>query len=251
MIYEDDHVVVFNKPSGLQVLPANEFLENTLLSFARRYYQQRNEANIASIISPVHRLGNLREMIILILIQGRGTSGAILFTKSITHCQVLSAAMANREFEKKYLALVEGIIESEGEVIIEQPIGPVPYSAISITGSIFAATPDGKYAKSVFRVLKKNKENNNTLVEVEIYTGRPHQIRIHMASIGHPLVGDPLYSSGGLPTKMVESTNEGIREAVPGDCGYLLHSWKLGFPKVGTYEMIKIICNPPDVLNPL
>eukprot|EP01117_Protostelium_nocturnum_P020035 TRINITY_DN8840_c0_g1_i2.p1 TRINITY_DN8840_c0_g1~~TRINITY_DN8840_c0_g1_i2.p1 ORF type:complete len:339 (+),score=124.25 TRINITY_DN8840_c0_g1_i2:58-1074(+) len=246
IIYESDQVVVFNKPSGLPVLPSGEYLQTTLLNYARNHYRSiENQQHVASSIAPVHRLG-------------RGTSGAIIFSKTNESGRCLGIAMQKHEIKKKYRALVEGIVK-EDEFPIDQKIGPVHYPFITRTGTINAASDKGKPSHSFVKVLKRDHENDTTLVEVDIKTGRPHQIRIHMAWAGYPLVGDPLYGIGGVPVKKVKSNGpnaeknlEEERDAVPGDCGYWLHSWKISFPdpcNEGRGEMIHLICPVPSKLE--
>jgi 23S rRNA pseudouridine1911/1915/1917 synthase len=100
-------------------------------------------------------------------------------------------------------------------------------------GYLWAAAPQGLKATSHCQVLARTPENS--LLEVTIPTGRSHQIRIHLAAWGHPLVGDPLYTHGGLP----------LANAVPGDLGYWLHSWRLIFRHPETKEKLTLICPPP------
>ncbi|HSA96845.1 MAG TPA: RNA pseudouridine synthase, partial [Acidobacteriota bacterium] len=85
------------------------------------------------------------------------------------------------------------------------------------------------------------------LVEVTIPTGRPHQIRIHLAYAGHPLVGDPLYRAGGLP-RADGSDDEWT--TTPGATGYLLHSWKIGFPHPTSSATVEVTSPPPPALDP-
>ena len=120
------------------------------------------------------------------------------------------------------------------------PIGPVPYPQL---GTIFAATPTGKWAYSQGRVLQR--QAHQTLLEVNIATGRPHQIRIHLAAMGYPLLGDPLYLPGGHP----RSTSMGAQLPVPSDLGYHLHAHRLRFIHPRTQATMQIICPPPPCLQ--
>jgi 23S rRNA pseudouridine1911/1915/1917 synthase len=99
---------------------------------------------------------------------------------------------------------------------VEAPIGPVPHALL---GSVHAAHPEGRPSSSEFRIVERRA--TDTLADVVIATGRPHQIRIHAAAAGHPLAGDPLYVAGGRPA-------DGCR-ALPGDPGYLLHAAEVRF----------------------
>eukprot|EP00798_Chlamydomonas_sp_ICE-L_P022217 gene22217-29280_t len=123
-------------------------------------------------------------------------------------------------YRKIYRALVQGLVQQEGGCV-DAPIGLVTFA--NAAEGLFAACPDGgKAAHSVWRMLHRDVHSCTSLLEVEIFTGRPHQIRIHTACIGHPLAGDPLYAPGGLPRP--SAVEEGKR---PGDCGYLLHAHTL------------------------
>jgi 23S rRNA pseudouridine1911/1915/1917 synthase len=91
-------------------------------------------------------------------------------------------------------------------------------------------------------------DRNASLLEVAIPTGRPHQIRIHLAYAGFPLVGDPLYQAGGVPRA------DGLDDewsTTPGATGYLLHSWNIRFPHPSRKEEVDVICDPPDALRPV
>ena len=137
---------------------------------------------------------------------------------------------------KRYRALAGGIPALD-EMTISTPIGPVPHALL---GSLHAADPHGKPALSQVTVLERRA--NSFLCDVRIATGRPHQIRIHLAAAGHPLVGDPLYGAGGLPGPDTH--------ALPGDPGYHLHSAELSFRHPGTGRGLVLACQPPPLLLP-
>ena len=221
-LFEDRDVLVLAKPSGLPVLPGGMFLENTLLYLVR----ERHGAGC----SPLHRLG-------------RGTSGAILFTRNARTARSLAAAMYDRRIRKVYLALASGTAMPD-TFTVDAPIGPVPYRR---PATVHAYHPDGRPSISHVRVVRRLPEENATLLEVTIPTGRPHQIRIHLSFAGFPLVGDPLYRPGGVPRADVDGDESAAR---PGECGYLLHSWKIRFPHPERGEDVEVVCPPPPVLDP-
>lgn len=221
-LFEDADVLVLAKPSGLPVLPGGFFLENTLLYLVRQRY--------GAGCSPLHRLG-------------RGTSGAILFTRNARTARFLATAMYERRILKVYLALASGTAMPDA-FTVDAPIGPVPYRR---PATVHAFSPDGRPSISHVRVIRRRPDENATLLEVTIPTGRPHQIRIHLSYAGFPLVGDPLYRTGGIPR------SDGFDDelaARPGDSGYFLHSWKIGFPHPVRGEDVEVVCPPPPVLDP-
>ena len=136
--------------------------------------------------------------------------------------------------EKVYRALVSGVPEQR-EFTVEAPIGLVDHPPL---GRLYAAAAGGKAAVSHVRVLAVR--GGNALAEVTIPTGRPHQIRIHMAAAGHPLVGDPIYVAGGVP---------GAGGGLPGDPGYRLHAHRLRLPHPSTGRSIDLECAPPPDLR--
>jgi len=113
------------------------------------------------------------------------------------------------------------------------PIGLVPHPLI---GSVWAANPSGKPSKSLAKVISRS--ISTTIFEVSLHSGRPHQIRIHLASIGHPLVGDPLYGLTGQPLEHLPG--------VPGDGGYFLHAQHLTFHHPITGEQIILDAASPS-----
>ncbi|MGB8702116.1 MAG: RluA family pseudouridine synthase [Thermosynechococcaceae cyanobacterium] len=221
--YEDADVLVVNKPAGLPVLPGGGFLEHTLLRQLQQRYPQDTPV-------PIHRLG-------------RGTSGLMLLARSPLARAHLSQQMRQGHIRKIYRALVaNGPIPDPFS--IQQPIGKLPYPGL---GYLYGATPTGRFAHSQGRVL--NRTATTALLEVEIFTGRPHQIRIHLAALGHPLLGDPLYPIGGIPCPY--PVDAGQKEPVPGDCGYYLHAYQLTFTHPQTHEERIVTCPVPTDWSPL
>lgn len=212
VLLEDGLLVAVAKPRGLPTLPGGGFLENTLLARVRSRYPEA---------SPMHRLG-------------RETSGIVLFARDHAAAAALQSAWREHQVVKRYRALASGVAV-EDTLVIAAPIGPVPHPWL---GTLFAASPQGKPALSRARVLERGAAT--TLFEVLIETGRPHQIRIHLAFAGHPLVGDPLYAEGGLPRPDLP--------ALPGDGGYFLHAEYLAFPHPVTGETVELWAEPPAEL---
>ena len=214
ILYEDGDLLAVAKPSGLPTLPGGgEFLDHTLLALVRRRHPEA---------SPMHRLG-------------RGTSGIVLFAPTARARKPLQAAFQGAGTRKVYRTLCSGHPEPEA-FEIRAPIGEAPYAPL---GSLHAAQVGGRPSESRVTVLERR--GDASLLDVEIFTGRPHQIRIHLAWAGYPLVGDPLYGPGGVPLPDTR--------ALPGDPGYLLHAHllELAHPRIGTW--ISLTCQPPPVLR--
>jgi len=213
VLHEDKDLLAVAKPCGLPSAPAGGFLEHTLFALVRKHYPEA---------TPIHRLG-------------RGTSGVVLFARTARARSALCAAMRRNEVTKVYRALAGGIPAAES-FSIETPIGPVPHPRL---GTIHAASPAGKRALSRVSILERR--SDACLLRISIETGKPHQIRIHLAAAGHPLVGDPLYATGG-----------GLKDlgaALPGDSGYLLHAEYLRLQHPATDSAFEVSCCPPPGLR--
>ncbi len=212
ILFDDPYLLAVNKPGGLPTLPGGGFTENTLL---RMVQKQTPSAN------PVHRLG-------------RATTGIVLFAKTAQAAAQLGADWNTPRIQKIYWALAQNAVQNNVQNNAQHdaceictPIGLVPHPRI---GMVWAASPSGKPAKSLAKVISRTA--STTTFEVSLNSGRPHQIRIHLASIGHPLVGDPLYGSGGQPLENLPG--------LPGDGGYFLHAQFLNFQHPITGEQINL-----------
>ena len=212
IVHEDDSIVAVDKPAGLPTMPAGGYLNHTLLALMRETYPET---------SPLHRLG-------------RHTSGLVLFARTRAAASALARAWRDRSVKKTYRALGVGETRT-GMFVIDVPIGPVPHPLL---GTVQAAAKDGKPSHSVVVVLEGGRDR--TLFHVDITTGRPHQVRIHLAYAGHPLVGDPLYEAGGTLKH---------QPGLPGDGGYLLHAERLQFAHPVTGECMTLVAPPPSVLQ--
>ena len=204
ILYEDSDLLAVNKPSGLPTLPGGGFMENTLLRLVQKRSPNAN---------PVHRLG-------------RATTGIVLFARTSQAASKLAASWNTPAIQKIYRALAQGVAQRDVYEILT-PIGLVPHPRI---GSVWAADPGGKLSKSMAKVISRT--TGTTTFEVALHSGRPHQIRIHLACIGHPLVGDPLYGATGQPLEDLPG--------LPGDGGYLLHAQYLRFQHPTTGELVNL-----------
>uniref|UniRef100_UPI00404A0822 pseudouridine synthase n=1 Tax=Cyanobium sp. TaxID=2164130 RepID=UPI00404A0822 len=204
-LFDDGDLLVFDKPSGLPVLPAGGFLEHTLLAQLQARWPEAR---------PVHRLG-------------RFTSGLLVCARLPASRAWLSALLrestAQRRCTKTYRALLQPpapgspllALVPDQQLSLTTPIGRCAHGRLGTIWAAAPANPAALPASSALRLLERGERA--WLVEVTIATGRPHQIRIHTAAAGAPLLGDPLYGPGGLASE----------QALPGDGGYHLHAHRL------------------------
>ena len=197
IVYEDDDVIVVNKPQGMVVHPAPGHPNHTLVN-ALLYHSPLSTINGTFRPGIVHRID-------------KDTSGLLMVAKNDLAHQSLAEQLRNKTNKREYLALVYGQIK-EDEGTIDAPLGRNPQDRKKQ-----AVVKSGRHAVTHFKVMKRY--DNFTLVKCILETGRTHQIRVHMKYIGHPLVGDPLYG----PRKVI------------GKDGQFLHAALLGFkhPRTG------------------
>ena len=216
IIYEDSDIIVVNKPKGLVVHPGSGNPDGTLVNSLMNICKD-SLSGIGGEIRPgiVHRLD-------------KDTSGILVVAKNDKSHINLSEQIKNHEVEKTYIALVRGIVK-ENEATIDMPIGRSPKDRKKM-----AVGQNGKNAITNFKVIERFPQDNCTLLEVKIETGRTHQIRVHLSHIGYPIIGDEVYSNG---------KNEWN---VSGQC---LHAWKLEFIHPITGEKISLEAEIPEYLK--
>jgi 23S rRNA pseudouridine1911/1915/1917 synthase len=224
VVHEDAHLVVVNKPAGLVVHPGAGTSRGTLVNALLRHV--RDLSGVGGVLRPgiVHRLD-------------RGTSGLLVVAKDDEAHRSLVRQFAGRTVEKEYVALVLGVPpRPAGEV--DAPIGrdPVHRRKMSVRA------PRGREARTSWRV--EERFDGAALLRVRIHTGRTHQVRVHLASIGHPVAGDAVY--GG--TRTPSSRRTAAREALQSLDRPALHAARLSFAHPASGERLRFEAPlPPDI----
>jgi 23S rRNA pseudouridine1911/1915/1917 synthase len=214
VLYEDDDLIVINKPAGLVVHPGAGQLEHTLVNALLHHFPKLSGIGGRERPGIVHRLD-------------KETSGCLVVAKNDEAHHNLSAQFANRTVEKVYLALVTGKLRKTAG-LIEEKIGrhPVHRQRMSVESR------RGRAAKTEYRVISSSEKMS--LVECRLHSGRTHQIRVHLHHLGHPVLGDKVYGATypkNFPRQM-------------------LHAWRLGFehPRTGDWKKFEAPL-PEDFLN--
>ncbi|MBQ9469058.1 MAG: RluA family pseudouridine synthase [Clostridia bacterium] len=216
IVYQDDWLAVVNKPKGMVVHPAPGNPDRTLVNAL--LYHLDGLSGVGGVLRPgiVHRID-------------KNTSGLLMVAKNDEAHLALSAQIKDHSFLRRYEAILVGNLK-EDEGTIDAPIGRHP-----VKRKQMAVTPDGRPARTDFRVLERF--SGFCRVELTLHTGRTHQIRVHTAHLGHPVLGDTLYGGGKTP---FEKKHKDLI------CEQTLHARDLGFIHPKTGEYMEFSAAPPE-----
>ena len=212
IVYEDDSVIVVNKPQGMVVLPAAGNMSGTLVN-GLLFHCSLSSINGAVRPGIVHRID-------------KDTSGLLVVAKTNEAHEALSEQLKERKALRKYYCIVNGNIKEDSGTV-DKPIGRHPTDRKRM-----AIIEGGRDAVTHFKVLERF--GQFTLVECTLETGRTHQIRVHMASLGHNIVGDPVY---------------GVKKDREKGKGQLLHAKTIGFKHPKTGEIMEFTSNLPEAFT--
>ena len=203
ILFEDEDCIAVDKPAGMPSAPTRQAAAGTALELLRSELQSRG---VNAQLWLVHRLD-------------RDTSGVLLFARTKSSARRLDAAFRNRDVEKEYLAWVSGVLDKDAGAI-EKPI--------RLEGKRVRCDPSGYAAETHWSVAERAVDR--TLVRLLPSTGRMHQLRVHLQSIGHPVLGDQLY--GGSPAPRL-----------------MLHAMRLRFPHPKREQSVEVVSSPTDLLR--
>ncbi len=217
ILYEDDDLLVIDKPKNMVVHPAPGHYSGTIVN-AVMYHCQNDLSGIGGVMRPgiVHRID-------------KDTTGSIIICKNDKAHLSIAAQLNEHSITRKYRAIVCGVIRDE-EGSVDAPIGRDPQNRKRMAVN----HKNGKSAVTHYRVLQRFK--NYTYIECQLETGRTHQIRVHMTSIGHPLLGDTLYGTGRSPFHLE---------------GQTLHAMVIGFQHPSTGAYVEVTAPLPDYFEHL
>lgn len=210
ILYEDDSLLILNKPANIAVHPSMEHYDNSLSNGVKYYF---NSIYLNKKIRPVNRLD-------------KNTSGIVIFAKNQYIQECLIRQMKNETFQKEYIALVDGFLKEQKQ-IINVPIARKENSIIER-----CVNSNGDNAITILELLKNF--NKYSLVKCILKTGRTHQIRVHMQYLGHSILGDTLY---GLKSNLIN------RQA--------LHAYRVKFIHPITHKEVEIVAEIPDDIKKL
>lgn len=210
ILYQDEYLIVINKPPGLTVHPAPSCPKNTLVHRLIKHFPQiaLQGGDRPGI---VHRID-------------KDTSGLLCIALTEEVRLRLVELFASRKVDKEYLAIVHGVPPISG--LIKASLGRDPRTKVKV-----AVISGGKFASTEWNVLYSGKNRLYSLIKLKIHTGRTHQIRVHMKHIGHPLIGDQVYTDKKYKNPRYKRQ--------------MLHAWKLSFNHPITMEKLQFLCPPP------
>ena len=216
ILYEDSDVLVVNKPKGMVVHPAPGHYSNTLVNAVM--FHVKDLSGINGVLRPgiVHRID-------------MNTTGSLIICKNDKAHIDIAGQLKEHSINRLYRAIVHGVIK-EDEGTVNKPIGRNEKDRKKMACNV----ANSKNAITHYKVLKRFKDY--TYIECKLETGRTHQIRVHMASIGHPVLGDDVYSTIKSPFKLL---------------GQTLHAMTLGFIQPSTREYIEVVAPLPEYFNNL
>lgn len=223
LVYEDEHILVIDKPAGLVVHPAAGNPDGTLQNALLHHDLALRELPRAGI---VHRLD-------------KDTSGLLVVARTAAAHRHLVEALQAREIHREYRAVVTGVMVAGGSV--DAPIGRHPTQRTRM-----AVTESGKPALTHYRVVERFRAHS--LLQLKLETGRTHQIRVHMAYIRYPILGDPLY---GGRLKMPPGASDALREALQGFRRQALHALRLGLSHPASGEWMEWQAPLPEDMSNL
>lgn len=214
ILYEDSDLIIVNKPKGMPVHPSNGHYDDTLVN-ALLYSHKDSLSGINGVLRPgiVHRID-------------MDTTGSLVVCKNDEIHRKMAEIFKNHDVNRVYIGVVHGTFK-EPEGTVDAPIGRDPKNRLKNT-----VTPSGKDAVTHYKVLKSFKDYS--LMEFRLETGRTHQIRVHMAYINHPILGDPLYGPKKTPFKLQ---------------GQTLHAMTIGFVHPATGKYLEVSADYPDYIK--
>ncbi|MEE8552792.1 MAG: RluA family pseudouridine synthase [Desulfobacterales bacterium] len=226
ILYDDDHLIVVNKQPGLVVHPAPGHYTSTLVNGLLYHFPELEGIGDELRSGIVHRLD-------------KDTSGVLVVAKNAAVHHNLTRQFKSRKINKRYLALVHGEMKSDSG-LVSLPIGRHPVERKKMS----TRSRKSRSAETLWRA--RERFGGITLVELDLKTGRTHQIRIHFAAVNHPIIGDSVYGRGKVGKKVLFGKNLSI--AIP---RHMLHAWHLGFTHPNTETAVSFEAPMPHDMEEL
>lgn len=212
ILYEDDHLLVIDKPSGLTVHPAPSVKEPTLVDWLKHHDVRLSTLSGEERHGIVHRLD-------------KGTSGVMVVAKTNEAHEALSAQLQDKSMGRYYLAVITPPLK-EDLTLVDKPIGRSPHNRLKM-----ANVPHGKAAQTLFKKLLLSRDETQELCACKLFTGRTHQIRVHLETFSRHIIGDHLYGIKSNPDKISR---------------ILLHAYVLYFTHPATGESVQFFAPIPE-----